>query len=323
MTNRRRIIAGLAGLSTVPVLLGGRALAQSARPIAVGLTSQTAAQWPTYAAEELGYFKRYNLDPSFIVVGSAAATAQQLVAGSLDVGESSSTQVVEAVQGGAKMRYFCEEMSTPPYSFVAQKQYKKYRRPQGQDAHHRRSERHHGDLHREDVRDGGVKMSDVDFTYAGGTGRPLRRAQVGRRRGGDPVPAVRFSRRRRRLFAARDAASRDAAVPVRRLGGHRTYAQSHARRRGFPQGLPARRALADDPDEPPSGRSTCSSSIRIPRPATRPSRTTSSSPRAMSFRRRGVTSSQTFRDRARRAGADQGLAPPLPRRRRTSSTTAT
>src|ERR1700687_251083 len=99
MINRRRLTAGLAGLSATPALLRGSALAQNDRPISVGLTSRTAAQWPTYAADELGYFKRFNLNPSFIVTGAAAATAQQLVAGSLDVGEGSSTQIVLAVQG--------------------------------------------------------------------------------------------------------------------------------------------------------------------------------------------------------------------------------
>src|SRR5579871_4933365 len=126
MTNRRRLIAGLAAASAAPVILPGRAGAQGVRSITVGLTSPTAAEWPTYAADEFGYFKRFNLNPGFVMVGSVAATAQQIVAGSLDIGEISSTQIVEAVQGGAKMRYFCERMSTPPYSFVAQKQYKKY-----------------------------------------------------------------------------------------------------------------------------------------------------------------------------------------------------
>ena len=157
-------------MSAAPALVRGRASAQNVRPISVGLTSKTAAQWPTYAADQQGFFKRFNLDPSFIVVGAAAATAQQLTAGSLDVGEGSSTQVVLAVQGGAKMRYFCEEMSTPPYSFVAQKQYKKYADLKGKtliiggptDITYIFTEKM--------LASGGLKMSDVDFTYAGATG---------------------------------------------------------------------------------------------------------------------------------------------------------
>ncbi len=169
MINRRRLTAGLAALGAAPALLRSSALAQNERPIAVGLTSRTAAQWPTSAADELGYFKRFNLNPSFIVTGAAAGIAQQLVAGSLDVGEGSSTQTVLAVQGGAKLRYFCEEMSTPPYSFVAQKQYKTYADLKGKtliiggptDITVLFTEKM--------LASDGVKMSDVDFTYAGGT----------------------------------------------------------------------------------------------------------------------------------------------------------
>lgn len=167
--NRRQITTGIAAAATLAALARGRTQAQAARPIAVGLTSPTAAEWPTFAADELGYFRRYNLNPTFITVGSVAATAQQIVAGSLDVGEISSTQIVEAVQGGAKLRYFCERMSTPPYSFIAQKQYKKYADLKGKmliiggptDITYIFTEKM--------LATGGLKMSDVDFTYAGGT----------------------------------------------------------------------------------------------------------------------------------------------------------
>lgn len=168
--NRRRLTAGLAALSAAPAVLRAGALAQEARPIAIGLTSRTAAQWPTYVSEELGYYKRFNLNPSFTVVGAAAAIAQQLVAGSLDVGEGSSTQVVLAVQGGAKLRYFCEVMSTPPYSFVAQKQYKTYADLKGKTLIIGGPSDITVIFTEKMLASGGVKMSDVDFTYAGATG---------------------------------------------------------------------------------------------------------------------------------------------------------
>jgi len=167
--NRRTLAAGLAAGALLPVLARGRALAQARRQLAAGRLSPTAADWPTLVAEELGYFGRYGLDVGFVAVGSVAAVAQQIVAGSLDVGEVSSTQLVEAAQGGAKMRYFCQRTSTPPYSFVAQSQYKKYADLKGKlliiggptDITYIFAEKM--------LATGGLKMSDVDFTYAGGT----------------------------------------------------------------------------------------------------------------------------------------------------------
>jgi NitT/TauT family transport system substrate-binding protein len=147
----------------------GSASGQAMREVAVGLTSPTAAEWPTYVADELGFFKRYNLDLKFIVVGSVAATAQQMVAGSLDLGEISSTQIVEAVQGGAALRYFCERMTTPPYSMLAQKQYKKYADLKGKMLIIGGPSDITVIFTEKMLASGGLKMTDVDFTYAGGT----------------------------------------------------------------------------------------------------------------------------------------------------------
>lgn len=105
------------------VLSAGGAGAQSTQPqpLDVGLTAKTATDWPLYVSDALGFFKRYGVAPNFIVVGSAAANAQQLAAGSLPIGETSSTQVVEAIQGGAPITYALNQVVTPPYTMVAKK----------------------------------------------------------------------------------------------------------------------------------------------------------------------------------------------------------
>lgn len=167
---KRRRVLGALMLGTFSPTFGVRsATAQAARPISVGLLSPTASEWPTLVSDELGFFRRYNLDPGFISTGSVAGMAQQIVAGSLDVGEISSTQIVVAVQGGARLRHFCQRASTPPYSFVAQKQYRSYADLRGKlliiggptDITYIFTEKM--------LAKGGLKMSDVDFTYAGGT----------------------------------------------------------------------------------------------------------------------------------------------------------
>jgi NitT/TauT family transport system substrate-binding protein len=164
--SRRTILAGAAAAGLAAPL---PAAAQVLREITVGTTPPTAASWPTLVAEELGYFKRYRLDPKFIFIGSVASIAQQAIAGSIDFGEMSSAAVVEAVKNGANLRYFCESTSTPPYAFLAQKEYKKYTDLKGKlviiggpaDITVIFTEKMFAS--------GGLKMSDVDFTYAGAT----------------------------------------------------------------------------------------------------------------------------------------------------------
>lgn len=175
--SRRRFTAAAAAAPAA--LLAPPAGAQAMRELNIGVTPPTASEWPTYVAEELGYFTRYRLDPSFISIGSVAAIAQQVVAGSVDFGEVSATQVVEAVQNGATMRYFLEGVSRPPYAFVAQKQYKKYADLRGQriiiggpaDITVVFTERM--------LASGGLKLSDVDFAYAGATADRFAALQSG------------------------------------------------------------------------------------------------------------------------------------------------
>jgi NitT/TauT family transport system substrate-binding protein len=100
------------------------AQAQQLQTIDVGLTAKTATDWPLYVADALGFFKRYGVAPNFIVVGSAAGNAQQLAAGSLGIGETSSTQIVEAIQGGAPITYAVNQVVTPPYTLVGKKEIK-------------------------------------------------------------------------------------------------------------------------------------------------------------------------------------------------------
>ncbi len=113
-------------LTLMLVAIGSSGVAQTQTPPAVqsvdiGLTSRTATDWPVYIAESLGYFKKYGIAPTFIVVGSAAGNAQQLAAGSIGIGETSSTQIVEAIHNGAPLKYVLNRVITPPYGLMAKK----------------------------------------------------------------------------------------------------------------------------------------------------------------------------------------------------------
>ena len=157
------LLAPLAAGTTRPVR------AQALRDVALGLISPTAAMWPTFISQDLELYKRYGLDPKFIFVGSVANCAQQLVAGALDLGEISSTQIVEATQGGGALRYVLEETDNPPYTFLAQKQYKSYADLKGKLVIIGGVNDITVIFTRKMFAAGGLKYEDVDFTYAGGT----------------------------------------------------------------------------------------------------------------------------------------------------------
>lgn len=152
-------------------LVGGTApaAAQQYQSLDVGLTAKTATDWPIFVADSLGFFKRNGVNPNFIVVGSAAANAQQLAAGSLGIGETSSTQVVEAIQGGAPITYAVNQVVTPPYSLMAKKEIKTLAQLKGKliiiggvnDITHVFLDAM--------LKPTGLKPDDYTLTYAGGT----------------------------------------------------------------------------------------------------------------------------------------------------------
>jgi ABC-type nitrate/sulfonate/bicarbonate transport system substrate-binding protein len=98
------------------------ALAQPApRSIAVGLTAKTASDWGVYIADAMGFFAQNGLKPDLIVTGSSAANAQQLTAGSVDFGEVSTSQLIEAVLGGAPIVSILNRTNNAPYAILGKK----------------------------------------------------------------------------------------------------------------------------------------------------------------------------------------------------------
>ncbi len=171
-------------------LAGASAAAQTAAPlreISFGITPPTAVTWPIYVGEDLGFYKRYGLSPQQIVVGSAAAGAQQMAAGEIDLSIMSSTQLVEAVQGGADIEYFCNSLGTPPYTIVGQKNVTTYADLKGKliivggvnDITRVFADRM--------LAKAGLKPGDYDYTYAGTT--PDRYAAL---RSGSVAAAILF-----------------------------------------------------------------------------------------------------------------------------------
>lgn len=158
------LAAGTAG-AAIPAIVR----AQTPQTIAVATLASTAATWPALVCRELGLYKRYNLDVQETLVSSIAACAQQLVAGACDITGLSTTQFIETRTGGGAITFFLNQVTTPPYTLVALKQYKKYADLRGKtiiiggvnDITHIFIDRM--------MATGGVKPDEFDLVYAGST----------------------------------------------------------------------------------------------------------------------------------------------------------
>lgn len=118
----RRTSISLAGSAFAAAALPRRARAQPAlRPIEVALTSKTASDWAVYVGTDVGFFAQNGIKPDLIIAGSSAACAQQLTAGSVDIGEVSTTQVIEAVLGGAPITAIINRTNNAPYAILGKK----------------------------------------------------------------------------------------------------------------------------------------------------------------------------------------------------------
>jgi NitT/TauT family transport system substrate-binding protein len=120
--NRGSLLKGTIGAAAGWLGAPGSVRAQgAARQFTIGFTSRSSTDWPLYCASKTGLYTANGLQVDEVVIGSSAGCAQQLTAGSIDVGSVSSTQVVEAVMGGAPIVEVLNEVVTPPYSVLARK----------------------------------------------------------------------------------------------------------------------------------------------------------------------------------------------------------
>jgi NitT/TauT family transport system substrate-binding protein len=134
-----------------------------------GLTAKTATEWPTLVADRLGFFEKNGVKLNYVIAGSSAAVSQQLAAGAVNIGGNSSTQLIQAVQGGAPLKYILSTLTTAPYTLVAQKDIKSMDQLKGKtviiggdtDITHYFLDSMLGP--------NGIKPDDVNLTFAGAT----------------------------------------------------------------------------------------------------------------------------------------------------------
>lgn len=167
--SRRAILAQLGGVAVTPFAAVAVRAQAALKPLNYGFTAKNASDWIAYIGDKQGFFAANGVKAEFVVTGSAAANAQQLTAGSVDLAGISSSQIVEAVEGGAPLKVVLNRTHTTPYVIVGKKGTRSIKDLKGKtiivggpnDI---------TTILMNGVLDGnGMKPDDVTYTFAGGT----------------------------------------------------------------------------------------------------------------------------------------------------------
>jgi ABC-type nitrate/sulfonate/bicarbonate transport system substrate-binding protein len=140
------------------------------RTIEFADVSTTSLSWPTFIAQAQGYDTANGVKLDISVAGSAAKTAQQLIAGASDIVVNSTSQVIEAVAGGASMTIVAVNDIAASYAIMAKKSVATMKGLKGKQfivGGPNDITRVYSD---EALVRAGVNPDDVTYTYAGGSG---------------------------------------------------------------------------------------------------------------------------------------------------------
>ncbi len=149
--------------------------APAAQPAALedvhyGIVGPSATIWPVLAAESQGYFEKNGVRLDMISTGASAKVAQQMTAGSLDIGDSGMPDFIRAIEQGAPMKIVASSVAAPPYSLDAASNIKTWQDLKGKTVIL-------GGTHDVTViffnamaEGNGLKPGDFEYTYAGATG---------------------------------------------------------------------------------------------------------------------------------------------------------
>ncbi len=120
--NRTVIMKSLIGALALVCALAQDAAAQTR--LVVGQVSRTTTNWPYYIAEAKGMFAAENIAVENIFVGNVSAIAQQVTAGSLDLGNTTFEIVIQAVESGAPIKLIGSTVIKYAFSLYGQKNIK-------------------------------------------------------------------------------------------------------------------------------------------------------------------------------------------------------
>ncbi|HEY5349789.1 MAG TPA: ABC transporter substrate-binding protein [Candidatus Lustribacter sp.] len=165
----RRAIAVSSALLMLVLPLALAAPARAATSLTVGITGRGSNDWPLFIAQRTGIFAANGLDVSTVDAGSPVGAAQQLIGGSLQIGAVTSTEMIEAIQGGATIVSLRQNVNKPPYLLVGKKGVTSVQQLRGKTvivSGPSAITRVFADAM---LAGHGVKQDEVQFTYAGAT----------------------------------------------------------------------------------------------------------------------------------------------------------
>jgi NitT/TauT family transport system substrate-binding protein len=132
-----------------------------------GFVSHGALQWPEYVASEFGWFKENGVGVDMLVVGPGAA--QQLAAGSLNLGYSGFPDFVRATNQGAPLKIVINAVNQPPYAVYAKPAIKRIADLKGKTVSIGGTKDVTLIYMEAFIASVGLKASDLDFVYAKAT----------------------------------------------------------------------------------------------------------------------------------------------------------
>lgn len=141
--------------------------AAAADKITLGFVSHGALQWPEYTAEHFGWFKENGVEVDMLTVGPGAA--QQLAAGSLNIGYSGFPDFVRAAHRGAPVKIVINGIGTPPYAIYAKPSIKTIADLKGKIISIGAAKDITTIYTAAFIGSAGLKIQDVDFVYAKAT----------------------------------------------------------------------------------------------------------------------------------------------------------
>ncbi len=107
-------------LSVATLLTSAMAVCAVAQTkLIIGQVSRTAANWPAFIADHEGMLKAEGLTPDTIYVGNVALIAQQVVGGSLDIGNTTFETAIQAIESGAPISIIGSTTIKYPFSMMS------------------------------------------------------------------------------------------------------------------------------------------------------------------------------------------------------------
>jgi len=141
--------------------------AKAQTKLVVGHVSRSTTNWPYYVAEAKGMFKAENLLVENVVIGNVAQCAQQVVGGSLDLGNTTFEIVIQAVENGAPLSLIGATAIKYAFSLYGSKDIKTAADLKGKIVMVPVPKNDIANFFESWLKANGVKPSDVDIVYNG------------------------------------------------------------------------------------------------------------------------------------------------------------